>query len=364
MINPASIGRRIRELRKQKHISQERMALDLGFHQADISNIERGISSGVTDIVKLDMIAEYLAVPLMSLLTEEQQADEAIAKPANVKLKAYEPKQYRIVDVSFANMKDAAVSEIQLQSPSGKEQYVSFADMGHKVYFFQTKNSVFDELQDNTTNRLFVEKNVKYCFLSGDSYDEVFTKADERWVDICRYLIYVATEDEQDAKKLVQSTAGKRFCKIEVPKPDCEPSDLIDVDWEDLSSVYRYRLSLETDLKNPSIMSDGDADAREREKATLKKLEAACVPEEAYQTWKKDLLDAKVSSLMLTENLVTCFYQFAGFGGYKEILLESEVECFENWVNSCGSGFTGGHRPANKREIQTYAALHIADDLL
>lgn len=41
------------------------MAEDLQMYQADISNIEKAKSgSGITDITKLDMISEYLNIPL------------------------------------------------------------------------------------------------------------------------------------------------------------------------------------------------------------------------------------------------------------------------------------------------------------
>ena len=70
MVDFEKIGRRIAEERKYIHkISQERMAEDLGMYQADISNMEKAKkSSGINDLSKLDMIAEYLGLPLETLL--------------------------------------------------------------------------------------------------------------------------------------------------------------------------------------------------------------------------------------------------------------------------------------------------------
>ena len=70
MIDLEKIGKRILEERKYLHrISQEKMAEDLGMYQADISNLEKAKSgSGITDIVKLDMIADYFGIPLETLL--------------------------------------------------------------------------------------------------------------------------------------------------------------------------------------------------------------------------------------------------------------------------------------------------------
>ena len=66
MIDYEKIGRRIAEERKYIHkISQEKMAEELGMYQADISNMEKAKkSSGINDLSKLDMIADYLGIPL------------------------------------------------------------------------------------------------------------------------------------------------------------------------------------------------------------------------------------------------------------------------------------------------------------
>ena len=70
MIDYGKIGRRIAEERKYIHkISQEKMAEELGMYQADISNMEKAKkSSGINDLSKLDMIADYLGIPLETLL--------------------------------------------------------------------------------------------------------------------------------------------------------------------------------------------------------------------------------------------------------------------------------------------------------
>ena len=50
------------------------MAEDLGMYQADISNMEKAKSgSGITDLVKLDMIADYFDMPLETLLFGRRQ---------------------------------------------------------------------------------------------------------------------------------------------------------------------------------------------------------------------------------------------------------------------------------------------------
>lgn len=70
MIDFEQIGKRIQEERKYiLKVSQETMAEALLMYQTDISNIERGKKgSGISDLNKLDDIAEYLGVPLETLL--------------------------------------------------------------------------------------------------------------------------------------------------------------------------------------------------------------------------------------------------------------------------------------------------------
>ena len=75
MVDFEKIGKRILEERKYLHrISQEKMAEDLGMYQADISNLEKAKNgSGITDLAKLDMIADYFDMPLETLLFGRRQ---------------------------------------------------------------------------------------------------------------------------------------------------------------------------------------------------------------------------------------------------------------------------------------------------
>jgi len=69
-INYQKIGERIAEERKyMRKISQEKMAEDLGMYQADISNLEHARKgSGITDLAKLQSIADYFNLPIENLL--------------------------------------------------------------------------------------------------------------------------------------------------------------------------------------------------------------------------------------------------------------------------------------------------------
>ena len=70
MIITEDIGNRIRDLRKQRKLSQEKLAEALGIYQADVSNLERAMGgSGIADLFRLDAIADYFGVPIEYLLT-------------------------------------------------------------------------------------------------------------------------------------------------------------------------------------------------------------------------------------------------------------------------------------------------------
>ena len=364
MINADNIGKRIKMLRKQKKVSQERMAEDLGMYQADISNLERAMGgSGINDMFKLDMIADYFGISLIELLMGF--SDETAASVSeNKNPEEYQMKDYVITKARRGGKFATFVSEVTLTAPNNEVTYVSFYDYDDVPRFYQTKNSIFDKLMDNDTDDPKTEKELsRFCFLSGEDYIDIFNKVDEQWLSVCRYLIFIATEDDESAEELIKETEGKAIKDILVPIPTKEPEDLFYVNYSDLSVVYRYRLMVETSLKNPSVFSDMD-DTVKREEAILEKLKAACGSEEAYKVWKKDLVDAKMKEVMEKEHIVAVSYLFAGMGQYKEIMPLEEVESFKCWIDHCGAGFFGGYRDATKREIRSYVSKHIGDELL
>ena len=138
MINAVNIGKRIKALRKQKHVSQEKMAEDLGMYQADISNLERAMGgSGITDIFKLDMIAGYFGVPLPELLMGSAGSEKETASEEK-KSEGYELKDYIISDVMYGYTDKSYVSEVKLTSPDNQDTiYVSFSEYDDCPYFYR-----------------------------------------------------------------------------------------------------------------------------------------------------------------------------------------------------------------------------------
>ncbi len=363
MIDADNIGKRIRLLRRKKRVSQERMAEDLGMYQADISNLERAMGgSGITDLFKLDMIADYFGVPLAELLNGSPE-EEAVPAPAEKAPEGTGTRALRIGEARFGEAGGYPLSEAVLTAPDGRTICTAFLIRDDQPRFYRSGESMFDALMTGLEDPDCERALKKRCFLSGKDFVDIFRDADPEWVDVIRYLIFIATEGEEDARRLIGDTVGKTLGEIDVPVPFLEPADLYRVNYADLGVVYRCRLMVEAGLKNPGVFSDMD-NTWKREKAILEKLKAACVSEEAYRVWKKDLVDAKMKEVIEKQHIVVCTYMFIGMGRYKEILPEEMVPSFKCWIDGNGSALFLGSRDATKREIRTYVSRHIADDLL
>lgn len=94
MIDYDKIGKRISEQRKYIYkVSQERMAEDLGMYQADISNLEKAKKgSGITDLSKLELIADYFNIPLESLLFGREDKNMMKYEGSKIRLKSSKKK--------------------------------------------------------------------------------------------------------------------------------------------------------------------------------------------------------------------------------------------------------------------------------
>ncbi len=122
MIDFEKIGKRILEERKYLHrISQEKMAEDLGMYQADISNMEKAKNgSGITDLAKLDMIADYFDMPLETLLFGRRQDQMEKYYGTKMQLKESTKKRTRkhetilrkLMDISEENDNEEALNQV------------------------------------------------------------------------------------------------------------------------------------------------------------------------------------------------------------------------------------------------------------
>lgn len=65
-----SFGQKLLKLRKQKGLSQEDLATDLGISQSSVSNYESGFTK--PDISVLEKVSKYFSVPISDLFIDDQ----------------------------------------------------------------------------------------------------------------------------------------------------------------------------------------------------------------------------------------------------------------------------------------------------
>lgn len=81
-----ALGLRIRELRNERHMSQEELAFKAGISAAHLGQIERALKNPTVDTVA--KIAAAMGVPITTLFTEEQ-AKADMGSPVISKINAH-----------------------------------------------------------------------------------------------------------------------------------------------------------------------------------------------------------------------------------------------------------------------------------
>jgi transcriptional regulator with XRE-family HTH domain len=69
-------GKRLRELRLKKNITQEKLATEAGFHRTYAGNIERGLENPTIEAVA--RLADVLEVPPSAMFDFETVTDEQV----------------------------------------------------------------------------------------------------------------------------------------------------------------------------------------------------------------------------------------------------------------------------------------------
>lgn len=147
MIDYEKIGRRIYEERKFiRHISQEKMAEDLGMYQADISNLEKAKkSSGITDLNKLQLIADYFSLPIENLLFgTSAEAHMVNYEGSKMELRMIERSKQRI-----KNAKQKNLLQKLLDTDPTKALSFTFECGPYTTYIFIEKLTKYQGIDDN-----------------------------------------------------------------------------------------------------------------------------------------------------------------------------------------------------------------------
>ena len=181
---------------------------------------------------------------------------------------------------------------------------------------------------------------------------------------LIRYLITLTRCGMDEVEELIQLASGKYTDEIDIPQSDVEQEFLEEYEEDgdsmedyDKESLYRMRLSLETDIATDSIFHEMDSEAFDAEKTKLEAIKERCEDEEDFETWKNGYLTSEYEKVK-GEKFLVCRYLFAGIGQYEAILPAEQKESFICWIDRNGSAFYGGEREATEAEIKKYLALH------
>lgn len=164
MVDYDKIGKRIQEERKHiLKLSQERMAEELGMYQADISNLEKAKNgSGITDLSKLDMIAEYLGMPLETLIFGQEGKNMPVYYGNTMTLKKEKKKIKK------------AHAEILLRL-MGAPKEASISDIGHPTMYSCGPYTIYCPLKtmigyhrESKTNYAILQQQYVYVFFGNE----------------------------------------------------------------------------------------------------------------------------------------------------------------------------------------------------
>lgn len=158
MIDFEKIGKRILEERKYLHrISQEKMALDLGMYQADISNLEKAKKgSGISDLYKLDLIADYFDIPLETLLFGRRQDKMEKYYGTKMQIKPFTGKMSAKHQALLRNLTGAGSGENAETGPENTAAYQCGPYMIYEAREFQIELNEPDPSEEEPQN--FLEK--------------------------------------------------------------------------------------------------------------------------------------------------------------------------------------------------------------
>lgn len=180
MIIAEEIGGRIRALRKQKKVSQEQMAMDLGMYQADISNLERAVGgSGINDLFKLEAIADYFHVPLFTLLSNAVKVSKETLITTEQAI-SENPTELNREGDGFATGTNVDKTMRIIKIPTADEDdlfQVDYASLA-EVYRYRAmveacieNPSVYDEDGDIIKKEKAILKKLKQACFSEDAYE-------------------------------------------------------------------------------------------------------------------------------------------------------------------------------------------------
>ena len=269
-----------------------------------------------------------------------------------------------------------------------KTQYLSMVEVQGFPNFYLTNLDVFDDLVKEDFEDEEFQKIMDASYITdfdgveiggeyADVFDGIHNSLNNPAVPLLRYIIALIRCPIEDTEDLIQKAAGRYVDEIEVPLSDIEEEYM--EDWEDdeeedseefeedefdielpedldRESLYRIRLSLETDIETDSVFHDLDVQVLKEQEARLDAVLARCEDEDDYEEWKQTYIESEYESLK-DRKFLTYSYLFAGIGQYKQTIPEEQKESFLCWIQGNGSAFCDSGRVASEEEIKHYIAM-------
>ena len=283
--------------------------------------------------------------------------------------------RYKVMDAKcdFSNRISTGyvVGEIKLTDDNGDTVYMSITNTDEYTFWFKTRDSKFDRLTDPDS---FDEEFTSYMDRHALDYDtpaEALADQDSQWHDAVRYLFYLVESDDNDAVSFIQKSTGKYLDEIEIPETDWEkmwvdddeeselPEGLRLVFPEDKDLLFRLCLAYSAEHEAESIFKDMSPDDVAVNEYVLEKA-LELINADEYRAWKKAYLDTEYEKLKGRHFLVVS-YQFAGIGGYDDVIPEEQFDSFICWINGNGSAFFTGKADAEEDDVRFYIARHAYD---
>ena len=278
----------------------------------------------------------------------------------------------------------SVVASIQFREEN-RTQWLSLVEVTGIPNVYLTDKDVFEDLLAEDFEDMGFSEYMREHFIDefegiefDDDYSTTFESIAEDpknpAVPLIRYLIALIRCEMDAVNELIDIATGRYVDEIDIPVSDVE-EEWIDEDYDededspsfelpediDVETLYRLRLSMETDIKTESVFHDMDDEGIEQEEKRLLIIKEKC-DDEDYLSWVNTFISAEFEKIKDVKFLV-CTYLFAGIGQYDIIIPEDQKESFMCWINSNGSAFYGGDREATEEEIKTFIALHAADGL-
>ena len=264
-------------------------------------------------------------------------------------------------------------------------QWLSLVEVEGIPNVYLTEKDVFEDLvAEDFEDTEFIEYMQEHYIdeFEGIEFDDDYSSTFESItecpenpaVPLIRFLIALIRCEMDEVNELIELATGRYVDEIDIPVSDVE-EEWIDEDYNededsfsfelpediDVETLYRLRLSMETDIKTESVFHDMDDEGLEQEEKRLLIIKEKCDDEE-YLSWVNAFISAEFEKIKDVKFIV-CTYLFAGIGQYDIIIPEDQKESFICWINGNGSAFYGGDREATEEEIKTFIALHAADGL-